>query len=209
MKRIVKPEKKPGKFRMPPLPSLEKSALRCSSCGASAFASCKCGVAYIPAGKLAMEAVKANLGKSNRAIAEETGVSEPTVRRARSGASNDAPEKSVGKDGKSYPAKRQSPPKGNGHASTKAGNVVQLRNAAAKMREDVKQAQAPATEDRKTQFKRAIRLLAELGLQGGDPEEYRGVVRDLDLQDAGSFLDAVRKHLLTDADAEKMPEAGE
>ena len=45
--------------------------------------------------------VVAHPEKSNRAIAEETGVSEPTVRRARkSPASNDAPEKRVGKDGK-------------------------------------------------------------------------------------------------------------
>ena len=41
--------------------------------------------------------------KSNRTLAAETGVSEPTVRRARSPASHDAPAtKRVGRDGKAY-----------------------------------------------------------------------------------------------------------
>lgn len=46
---------------------------------------------------------------SNRAIAEKYGMPEPTVRRARSGASNDAPDKRTGKDGKAYPARRNGP----------------------------------------------------------------------------------------------------
>ena len=49
--------------------------------------------------------------KSDRAIAEDLGISEPTVRRARdarakSGAEYSAPERVTGADGKSYPAKR-------------------------------------------------------------------------------------------------------
>jgi hypothetical protein len=76
----------------------------CIACGAEANASCNCGVAYQPKSIRAREAVEANPEKSNRAIAEETGISEATVRRAR--ASSDAPESVVGKDGKSYPARR-------------------------------------------------------------------------------------------------------
>lgn len=45
-------------------------------------------------------------GMSNRAIAEAAGVSEATARRSKSGASFDAPDKVVGKDGKTYPAKQ-------------------------------------------------------------------------------------------------------
>ena len=79
----------------------------CSKCGAHARAACNCGVEYVPARERAAAAVAANPEKSNRAIAGDIGVSEPTVRRARSGASYDAPEKRVGQDGKNYPAKRK------------------------------------------------------------------------------------------------------
>jgi hypothetical protein len=53
----------------------------------------------------AVEAIRANPNKSNRAIAAELGVSDMTVKRAReaSGATFDAPER-IGRDGKSYPA---------------------------------------------------------------------------------------------------------
>jgi hypothetical protein len=67
-------------------------------------------LAYVPAGRRAEEAVKANPGKSNRAIADEIGVGKDTVRRARTGAS--APvEKRVGKDGKTrkMPTRRPEP----------------------------------------------------------------------------------------------------
>jgi hypothetical protein len=71
----------------------------CTGCGAEANASCNCGVSYMAKSARAAEAIKANPRMSNRAIAEETGISEPTVRRAR--ASYDAPER-TGQDGKSY-----------------------------------------------------------------------------------------------------------
>lgn len=45
-------------------------------------------------------------GWSTRRIAEAAGVEEVTVRRDLAGATNDAPERVVGKDGKSYPARR-------------------------------------------------------------------------------------------------------
>src|SRR5262245_16113234 len=80
--------------------------LQCVRCGAQANASCNCGEPYKPV-EIAKEAIKANPQKSNRAIAEETGVSEPTVRRAR--ASGDAPDTVVGLDGKIYKAKGKAP----------------------------------------------------------------------------------------------------
>jgi hypothetical protein len=76
--------------------------LQCTKCGAEANASCNCGEPYKPV-EIAKEAIKASPQKSNRAIAKEIGVSEPTVRRAR--ASGDAPENVVGLDGKTYKAK--------------------------------------------------------------------------------------------------------
>lgn len=82
----------------------------CTGCGVEANASCNCGVAYTPKKLRAAEAIKANPQKSNRAIAEETGISEPTVRRARAGASCDAPEEREGRDGKSYSVRPDPPP---------------------------------------------------------------------------------------------------
>jgi hypothetical protein len=83
--------------------------LQCTECGAEANASCNCGQPYLPK-EIAKQPIRANPQKSNRAIAEETGVSEPTVRRARaSGASPDAPETVVGLDGKTYKAKGKAP----------------------------------------------------------------------------------------------------
>jgi DNA-binding MarR family transcriptional regulator len=76
--------------------------LQCSGCGATTNAACNCGAPYVPAGTRAAEAIAKNPEKSSRKIAEEIGVSEPTVRRARkSTASCDAVEKRVGRDGKS------------------------------------------------------------------------------------------------------------
>jgi len=48
-----------------------------------AKASCNCGAGYVPAGQRAAAAIKANPDKSDRAIADEIGVSNQTVRRAR------------------------------------------------------------------------------------------------------------------------------
>jgi hypothetical protein len=77
--------------------------LSCTGCGAEANASCNCGKPYVPKKQRAAEAIAANPQKSNRAIAEETGVAEATVRRARGeGASSDAPDEREGRDGKIY-----------------------------------------------------------------------------------------------------------
>jgi hypothetical protein len=75
--------------------------LKCSSCGIEVDAGCNCGAPYVPAGERAVAAIAANPEKSTRAIADATGLSEPTVRRARkSTASCDAVEKRIGKDGR-------------------------------------------------------------------------------------------------------------
>jgi hypothetical protein len=88
---------------MKPTPVLQISIQRmvCTGCGAEANASCNCGKPYEPKSVRAREAIEASPQKSNRAIAAETGISEPTVRRAR--ASSDAPAKVTGRDGKEYP----------------------------------------------------------------------------------------------------------
>jgi predicted amidophosphoribosyltransferase len=72
----------------------------CTGCGAEANASCNCGKPYVPKKQRAAEAIAANPQKSNRAIAEEIGVAEGTVRAARAtGAQDYAPERE-GRDGK-------------------------------------------------------------------------------------------------------------
>ena len=84
--------------------------LQCSVCGASGEGSCRCGAPYVPAGQRAAEAVKANPEKSDRQHAKELKLGHATVSRARktiaTGVSDETPEKRIGKDGKSYPARR-------------------------------------------------------------------------------------------------------
>jgi|GEM_PF-6073284 len=80
--------------------------LVCSKCGAQGEGSCRCGAPYIAPGQRAAAALKAEPGKSDRAIAAEAGVGSNTVRRAREPAApHGAPEKRQGRDGKHYPAK--------------------------------------------------------------------------------------------------------
>jgi hypothetical protein len=55
------------------------------------YASCNCGAPVVPAFKRAEDAIKANPEKSNRQIAEETGVGKDTVRRARNSGGAHAP----------------------------------------------------------------------------------------------------------------------
>ena len=89
----------------------------CTGCGAEANASCNCGVAYQPKSVRAAEAVKANPEKSDRAIAAEIGVSQPTVSKARKDLEATDKELSVderiGLDGKTrkLPEKKQEPEK--------------------------------------------------------------------------------------------------
>jgi len=73
-------------------------SMECSSCGAAGIAACDCGAPYMPASAAAAKAIAANPGKSNRAISDETGISEATIRRVAT-ASNDAVTTRTGKDG--------------------------------------------------------------------------------------------------------------
>lgn len=105
---VVKLKTKPTKFE-------------CSACGAPA--GCDCGAKLIPVGERAAKAVAMNPEKSDRALAKEAGTTHPTIAKARrdaggkhfppesSGAANAAPERHVGRDGKSYPAKKKRKPK--------------------------------------------------------------------------------------------------
>jgi hypothetical protein len=76
--------------------------LQCSSCGAEGSGSCGCGAPYIPASERAAAAIAANPAKSDRMIAAEIGVSQPTVSKARKASTDKrlSVEKRIGKDGK-------------------------------------------------------------------------------------------------------------
>jgi hypothetical protein len=90
-------------MRFDPAIKMSVQRMQCTVCGAEANASCNCGQPYVPAKQRAAEAVAANPQKSDRAIAEEIGVSHPTVAKARKEATgNDLPvdKPRVGKDGK-------------------------------------------------------------------------------------------------------------
>lgn len=87
--------------------ALDIAQLRCEGCGTHADAACGCGVGYPPvkASVAAAKAIAADPVASNRAIATKVGVDEGTVRKARGQVrNNSAPEKRLGRDGKSYPA---------------------------------------------------------------------------------------------------------
>lgn len=73
----------------------KREDMECSKCGACAVRPCDCHAKFVAAGTLAKRALEKaeqqTTRKSNREIARDTGLSEPTVRRARTGAaSNDA-----------------------------------------------------------------------------------------------------------------------
>ena len=74
----------------------------CSACGTTVDAGCDCGAPYLPAGQRAAAAVAANPQRSNRAIADEIGVDEGTVRKARRATADDSAvdEPRIGMDGK-------------------------------------------------------------------------------------------------------------
>jgi hypothetical protein len=71
----------------------------CTGCGAEANAACNCGLDYKPKAVRAREAVEANPEKSDRAIAKETGISQPTISKARTD-NNLSVDKRTGLDGK-------------------------------------------------------------------------------------------------------------
>jgi hypothetical protein len=87
--------------------------LVCSGCGKSTEAACACGVAYVPAGQRAADAVAASPEKSDRAIAADLGVGNATVSRVRRATvSHDTVvEPRTGRDGKTrrMPQKKAAP----------------------------------------------------------------------------------------------------
>jgi hypothetical protein len=96
-----------------PRPGFQLSVVRlaCSACGAEANASCNCGKPYLPRQRAA-EAVAAHPEKSDRAIAEEIGVSHQTVARARDATGPHGPvdEARTGRDGKTRKLPSYKPP---------------------------------------------------------------------------------------------------
>jgi hypothetical protein len=87
-----------------PTPVIKLSIQRmvCTGCGAEANASCNCGKAYLPKAVRAAEAVAAHPEKSDRAIAADIGVSQPTVSKARKETTDNnlSVERRIGLDGK-------------------------------------------------------------------------------------------------------------
>jgi hypothetical protein len=73
--------------------------LFCSKCGAVANATCDCEMSYIAARVYAERAIVAHPEKSNRAIAEETGISHETIRQVREATGNNLAVR-IGLDGK-------------------------------------------------------------------------------------------------------------
>jgi hypothetical protein len=83
----------------------------CTRCGAEANASCNCGVDYVPAKQRVAEYDKTNPGKSTRQAADDLGISNKTVSKARQAVTEVTPEATVtGRDGKKYPAKQKPRP---------------------------------------------------------------------------------------------------
>jgi hypothetical protein len=78
---------------------MPKPKLFCSECGARAQATCDCGASYIPARVYAERAIAAHPERSNRAIAEETGISHETIRQVREATGNNLAVR-IGRDGK-------------------------------------------------------------------------------------------------------------
>jgi transposase-like protein len=140
-----------------------KTKLVCSSCGAPGEGSCRCGAAYVTPGERAEAAVKASPDKSNRMISEETGIPEPTVRRARnkSGASHDAPAKRTGRDGKAYRQPQRRTPQEKFDAAARLRQQGKTQTEAAK-EAGLGSVQGVKLADRDQQVRSA--LLGELGI---------------------------------------------
>lgn len=79
----------------------------CTGCGAEANASCNCGVSYVAKSVRAAQAIKANPGKSDRAIAVDLGINQSTVSRVRNSGDAYASPERIGQDGKSYSVRQR------------------------------------------------------------------------------------------------------
>jgi hypothetical protein len=86
--------------------------LQCSACGAEANAACDCGAPYVSAASRAADALAKDPDKSDRAIADEIGVSNQTVKRARAKTTvtHVTVRKRKGKDGKTRKLPRRPEP---------------------------------------------------------------------------------------------------
>jgi hypothetical protein len=83
----------------------------CTGCGSEANATCNCGLPYKPKAERAKEAIEANPGKSDRAIAKEIGVSHTAVQNARKATGKLLPvDEHVGLDGKTRRLPQRSEP---------------------------------------------------------------------------------------------------
>jgi len=136
-----------------------KTKLVCSACGAPGEGSCHCGAPYVTPGERAEAAVKANPEKSDRAIADEIGVSDKTVAKARrSTADNSAVEKRIGKDGKK---RRQPKPRKAPKRHAKADEIAALADAGATNAEIAKKTGVSERQVRHIVEEDAIRREAE------------------------------------------------
>jgi hypothetical protein len=138
-------------------------ALACSACGAAGEANCDCGAPYMPASVRAAKAIAENPGKSNRAIAAGIGADEKTVRKARSGADQSAPEKVTGKDGKSYPAR--------------ASNDADPEASAEARKAEYAAAESESGDDSALPSARGVARLIRAWVQAG-PEAKRRFIRE-------------------------------
>lgn len=84
--------------------------MTCTGCGAEANASCNCGKPYVPKKQRAIDALKENPNRSDRAIAADLGVHHSTVNEARkeSGVGDPTGERQ-GRDGKVYRLPQREP----------------------------------------------------------------------------------------------------
>lgn len=85
--------------------------MKCLSCGGDGEASCCANPKLVKASEYVVQAIADNPGKTDRAIADDMGVSHQTVMRARKALGPFGPtEKRTGKDGKSYKATKARKP---------------------------------------------------------------------------------------------------
>jgi hypothetical protein len=94
-------------YLTPPAIEVAVQRMVCTACGSETNATCTCGAAYVPAAQRAAEAIKANPGKSDRAIAADIGVNQSTVSRARQSGDAPASPERTGRDGKQYSVRQR------------------------------------------------------------------------------------------------------
>lgn len=110
----------------------QRTRLLCSKCGATGQMNCGCGVEYVKAAEFAARVVAdpANVGKSDRQLAEEIGVSDKTVAKARrqTTAEKSAVETRTGRDGKTrrMPKAKEPQPKVEPKVTDKMAQAIEM-----------------------------------------------------------------------------------